>query len=259
MSNTQFITLKKWQWIILAILTYLLFLIAYTPATLVAHHINKQSGNQVQLSGVSGTLFEGYANTLSMQGLRVNQVKWELSPLSLLGLSPSIDMQGGNIRDTNGIYVKGTVSTSLLDSTAIEANQVQLFVPTKTVLAQLTLPVFVTASGRFRVDINTFQFDQGCAQLQGKGSWLNAAVNVNNNPISFGTFEANLSCQTPNFIVEVSPSNKLSLDAQLNIDMSGKYKVEGRFKVPSDLPKEIQQAAQFFGNPSNDGYYNITL
>lgn len=236
-----------------------MFVIAYTPASFIAAYVPNMSGNKVSLGGVTGTLFSGESEQLVAQGLVINNVSWNLSPWSLFLLKPQIDIKGGNIRQSDDIYIKGNVSTSLLALENVNAENMTILVPTKTVLSQFKLPVFVSASGRFRVDIKQLQFENGCKQLQGKGSWLNAAIRVNKKDIDFGSFEAILSCESPAFVLQVQPQNKLSLDAKLNIDMNGKYKINGQYKVNSDLPAEIQEAAQFFGKAQGDGVYTISF
>lgn len=250
---------KKWQWFLLAVITYLLFLVAYTPASLVATYAEELSKKQVTMAGVSGSLFDGRADQIMLQGLRVNNVEWQLSPWSLLMLQANLDLKGGNIRNKNDIYIKGTVAASLLNTQAFNIQNTSVFVPTKTLLSQFKLPVFVTASGRFRVDVDELYFDQGCQQLNGQGNWLNAAINVNKKDIDFGTFKAKLSCETPAFAVQIMPDNKLALDAKLRVDLKGKYEIDGEYAISEDLPNEIKEAARFFGKPKGDGSYIITL
>jgi len=250
---------KKWQWFLLAILTYLLFLIAYTPASLVTGYAQSLSNKQVSFAGVSGTLFEGKAEQLTVQGMQVSNVEWQLSPWSLLLLKAKLDVKGGALRNSNEVYLKGSVNTSLLNPQKFSMHNASVFVPTKTLLSQFKLPVFVTASGRFRVDVDKLYFDQGCSELSGQGNWLNAAINVNKKDIDFGTFEAKLSCNTPAFAVQIMPDNKLALDANLSIDLQGNYKINGKYAISDDLPAEIQEAARFFGKPQGNGEYIITL
>jgi len=254
---------KKWYWVALAIIAYLAFLVAFTPAIYVTNFITEQShkNNNASLSftGVSGTLFDGQALSVISQGIQVNGVKWQLSPWSLLLLQANLDFTSGNIRNAEEIYAKGSVSTSLLKPQAFSLRQAQVFVPTKTLLSQLKLPVFVSAAGRFRIDIDYFEFDQGCEVLEGRGNWLNAAVNVNQQSVDFGTFDASLNCETPAFAMQISPQNRLSLDAKLVFDIAGKYNIGGSFSVPSDMPTDIKQAAPFFGRETSPGQYQISF
>ncbi len=251
--------MKKWHWAVLVILAYLLFLIAYTPATYVTALIQEQSKNQISFQNVSGTLFEGQASSVSSQGIVVNNLNWQLSPWSLILLQAKLELNGGNIRNAQDIYLKGRMTASLLNTQRFSVEKAQVFVPTKTLLSQLKLPVFVTASGRFRVDINTFSFDQGCQELEGNGNWLNAGVNVNNKQVDFGTFDASLSCQGEAFALQIAPSNGLNLDAKAVAELGGKFSVQGEFNIPDSMPNEIKQAAPYFGRETSSGRYTINF
>lgn len=251
--------MKKWYWFVLIVITYLVFFIAYTPASYITGYIQESSRNQVFFSGVAGTVFKGQAASVMSQGIQVSNAKWQLSPLSLLLLQADLDITAGNIKNTEQIYIKGNITSSLLNTKSFSLKDAQVFVPTKTLLSQLRLPVFVTASGRFRVDVEQFSFDQGCQQLQGNGNWLNAAVNVNQKQVSFGTFDARLSCESSAFAIQIAPSNDLRLDAKLTVDMAGKYNVQGQFNIPSTMPNEIKQAAPYFGKEISQGVYTINF
>ncbi len=63
---------SKVSWIIGGILAFLLFAIAYMPAVQVIGRVTLP--NNVSVSGVSGTLFSGKAQTLVVNGLPVNNL-----------------------------------------------------------------------------------------------------------------------------------------------------------------------------------------
>ena len=251
--------MKNWQWILFAVVTYLIFLVVYMPASYITNYVQDNTQNQVRFTGVSGTAFSGNADSLAFDGLRINDVSWKVSAASLLWLQTQVDIKGGAIRNAEQLYVGGTVMISLLSPERINVNDARLFVPAKPLLSQVNLPVAVTASGRFRVDIDSFTFDQGCQQLTGKGSWLQPAVNIEGSPLDLGGFNATLACETPSFALQVSPDNGISLDAKITVDQSGKYAALGSFIIPSNFPNEIKQGASFFGESQGQGKYNLDI
>jgi len=188
------IRIKTWQWIILAILAYVFFIIAYIPASHLANFIYSQSQGQVRLSNVSGTLFEGNAGIAVANGFMVQNLDWQLNPWSLFLLRANVDLKGGAIRNSEQIYVKANVVSNLLSSDQFTLANSQLFIPAKSVLSQLQLPVVVTASGRSRIDIDELEMTPTCTGLSGKGAGLNAAVDTPAQALSLGSFEENLSC-----------------------------------------------------------------
>jgi general secretion pathway protein N len=77
--------------------------------------------------------------------------------------------------------------------------------------------------------------------------------------ITFGNFDANLGCEGEQFAIQVQPENKLNLDAKVLLSVDGKYKIDGRFKPSDDMPKEVHQAANFFGAADEQGFRKINL
>lgn len=253
-------TMKPWKWVVLAVFAYLAMLIAYIPAKHIVGYVQENNPKLPVLIGkVEGTLWSGKVDKVIAQGIQISNLKWALSPWSLLIGKASIDVNGGKIRDSEQAYVKGTLSTSLFNLQKVSAQELKLFLPARSVMAQVPMPVPVTADGRFRVDIETFEFDQVCVELDGKGSWLKGTVSGPTGVIQFGNFDANLSCDGEQFAIQVLPDNKLNLDAKVLLSVAGKYSIQGRFKAAQDMPKEVHQAANFFGRADSDGFRNINL
>ncbi len=251
--------MKKWQWFILGLLTYLVFLIFYMPAIHVIGFVQEKTNNIVDIENVGGTVFSGTADSITYDGLRVLNVNWSLSVMPLFYGKVNLDINGGSIRNTNQIYVDSSLSVSLFNTQNISIENTQIFVPAKPLFSKIQLPVVITAAGRFRVDIDSFNYEQGCQSLKGTGNWLQALVNVNANPVQLGTFDAILSCDTPAFVMQITPDNGISLDANITLDPAGTYSALGTFAIPANYPQEIKQGAQFFGEPQGNNAYKLNV
>ncbi|MFT5541779.1 MAG: general secretion pathway protein N [Glaciecola sp.] len=252
--------MKPWLWVVLAVFTYLFFLVAYLPATHVIAYV--QSNNPklpIAIGKAQGTLWSGSIDKVIAHGIAVNSLNWDLSALSLLIGRASVDVNGGNIRASEQAYVKGKISVSLFNTKNISAKNLQLFLPARSVIAQVPLPVPVAADGRFRVDIETFEFNNACVSLDGKGSWLKGTMSGPSGIIEFGNFDANLGCEEDKFAIQIQAQNELNLDAKVLLSVDGKYKINGRFKPSDNMPREVQQAANFFGAPDQQGFRQINL
>nr|WP_136250864.1 type II secretion system protein N [Ningiella ruwaisensis] len=250
--------MKAWQWIIFLVFAYLVFLVVHLPASYVAETVQKQSKGDIQMAGVSGTLFKGQALALDANGFIVNNINWNLSPLSLFLLKANIDLQGGVLRSQEQPYVKANAVLSLLSPEHFTLRNAEILLPAKSVLSQFPLPVAVTANGRFRVDIQHLEMAPQCTELVGTGAWLNALVDTPQQPVDLGNFEANLKCEDGNLIVSIVEPNSLQLSADILVDTQGNYEVNGQFKPSQDLPEVIQQASAFFPEGEN-GFYRIEL
>jgi general secretion pathway protein N len=253
------LNIKRWQWILLGLLSYIAFLIAYFPAVYVADFVNTQSKGEVRLASVSGTLFNGRAQRLEAQGFQINNLEWSLNPLALFALKANVDLRGGAIRNPEQIYVNGNVSVSLLAPKEVSLEDTQLFLPAKSVLSQFKLPVAVTASGRFRVDIANLEMTPTCTTLNANGAWINAQVDTPQAPVNLGNFEADMSCSNGELSVNILPGNSLQLKAQVLVGVDGKYQASGEFKPTEELPDVIQQAADSFFAKNAEGFYQLRL
>jgi len=251
--------LKIWHWITLAIVAYVFFLIKLMPAAWLLNSRIVPVPNNIIVSGVSGTIWNGQANRILAQGVAVDQVSWDLSFLALLMGQVSADVMGGRLRDQDAVYLKGSVTAYLLNQHAFDLTNTTILVPAQSVMGQMQLPVPVTAKGRFKADIATLEFDSICQVLSGSGAWNNGMVSGLQGPIEFGSFNALLNCVDGDLQIKVLPDNKLQLDALLIIKNAGGYSIDGVFKIPPDMPEEVEQAAVFFGRPDAQGFRRINL
>ena len=248
----------KIGWIIGGILVFLFFLIAYIPASQVTTRVSLPEN--VSLYGVSGTVWEGKAEQVIVDGLPVNNVRWDVHTLWLLIGDLHISLKGGNVRSADAISFSGPLTTGVFSTDRISVSNFSAYVPVDRVLAQVSLPLPVNASGRFKLTIQTLDYDGQCNELNGQGSWLNAAVAGTQGPIDFGSYDAALTCTDGKFIVNVEEPNKLGLSMQAQADAQfNDISVQGRFKPDADLPKEVHQAARFFGQPNSNGYTQFKL
>ncbi|WP_018982305.1 type II secretion system protein N [Salinimonas chungwhensis] len=248
----------KIAWAIASVLVFVFFLIIYLPASQITSRLALPE--EVSLYGVSGTLWEGSAQQVVVNGLPVDNVSWEIHPAALLWGDIRVSLNGGNMRSPEAISFSGPLTTGLFSQTRVSAESFVAYIPVDRILAQVSLPLPVNAAGRFKLSLQTLDYNGQCNELNGQGSWLNAAVAGTQGPIDFGTYDASLSCADGNFIVNVEEPNKLGLSMQAQADPQfSDISVEGRFKPDNDLPKEVHQAARFFGQPDSNGYTEFSL
>jgi general secretion pathway protein N len=251
--------MKKWHWILLGVFTYLLCLIIYMPAIYVTNYAQQNTQNSLSFENVEGTLFTGMAQSVTYGGLRLNDVNWDLSPFSLLLLTADLEILGGAIRKTEQIYLNARVKISLLNPRSFSASYARIIIPVKPLLAQVELPVSVIAAGRIGIDIDSINYDDGCQELSGKGSWIQATMTINTKPLDLGGFSAVLSCEMPAFAMQISPDNGIELDAKIVFEQNGKYSAIGQFVIPDNFPNEVKQGAGFFGESKGQGRYELNI
>ena len=110
----------KVTWIIGGIVAFLIFAIAYMPAIHVIGRIALPKN--IAVSGVSGTLLEGKAQSVVVNGLPINNVKWDINPWAFFIGKLRADLKAGNIRNVNDIAFEGPVSTGLFTQRHVVVN-----------------------------------------------------------------------------------------------------------------------------------------
>ncbi|MBU2978325.1 type II secretion system protein N [Alteromonas sp. C1M14] len=248
----------KILWTFAAVVVFLFFVVLYMPASQV---INPQMlPKNVNIYGVSGTVWHGKAQAVVIDGIPVTDVAWDIAGFPLLIGQLSADVKGGNLRDANEVSFKGAVNVSAFSPEQVNADDVLLFLPVDRILAHIQLPLPVDAGGRFRVRLDDFSFGPECQSMAGHGDWLNATVAGTRGPIDFGNYSAQLSCEGKDIGITVTEPNKLGLTLQavLAANFNG-FSVQGKFKPEADLPEEVHQAAAIFGAPDADGYISFSL
>lgn len=245
--------MKLWQWVLLCLFAFVIFFVAYAPATLIYRFI--PSNANIAIVQPSGTLFNGKMASIGYNGIFLKNFSWQLSPIALFMGKATLDINGGDLRNAQHAYADGQVSVSLLNTSHVSASDLTLMLPIKSILAQMKLPVQITAQGRIRVDLAEADIKQACRQLVGTGNWSNASIALNNQSVSLGDFLAEVSCEEGGFAAQVGGDNKFDLDAKFVLMPNGQLSQSGTFKLDPSLPREMQQAAVFFGNPDPNGRY----
>ncbi|WP_339767694.1 type II secretion system protein N [uncultured Paraglaciecola sp.] len=240
------------KWGITCLVIYAIFLIAKLPAAQIISRV--QLPPEVTVHGVSGTIWNGHASTVTVQGLPVHDLNWELAFLPLLTGKASLNLKAGNIREVEDISLDGNVAIS---NGRVQGEDLQIFLPTSLVISSLPLPIPVNASGRFKIALQELDYSEHCTAMTGQGLWLKAKVQGTQQDIDLGSFETTLKCENKEIVMTINEPNSFGLSAVAHIPSSLAFRINGRFKPDDALPEEVHQAAQFFGKKDAQGYYPV--
>ncbi|GAC35300.1 type II secretion system protein N [Paraglaciecola polaris] len=240
------------KWGVVCLTIYVAFLIAKLPAAQVISRV--QLPDEITVHGVSGTIWNGHATIVTVQGLPIHDVNWQLAFWPLLTGSASLDVNAGNIREMEDISIDGHV---VISNGRLQGEGVQVFLPTSLVISSLPLPIPVNASGRFKIALQELDYTEHCQALTGQGLWLKAKVQGTQQDIELGNFEADLKCDNEEIVMTINEPNSFGLSAVAHIPSSLAFRINGRFKPDPALPTEVHQAAQFFGKKDTQGYYPV--
>lgn len=236
---------------------YLVFLVILAPAAWWLKLVPLPS--QIQLGPVSGTLWQGQIQAVSLNGYVLQQVNWQLKPWALLTGKLALSLDIGQIRQTTLPYAKAQLAYGF-SGLQLESSQLRLPVEPIIPLLKLRLPFQVAASGTMLVNIQQFSMGQPwCEQLAGKASWLDAKFQAPSGWIDLKAIDATLSCEQGQLQMVTEPGNPLALNVTALIGEQGNYQLNGTLKPDASMPKEVHQAMQFVGQPDAEGRFTLKL
>jgi len=256
---------RKYLFSSIGIASFILFTIAYIPASTLTNQLNKRMSERmpgnipgnIQIGGVEGTLWNGYIHSLDINGWQLRDTRWNLNPAALLlgRLSASIATRvaGSEITTDASISMSGAISVRNLEAAG----------PIFPIAAKFNLPV---TGGRYQVQLSTLDItDAWPTSLVGSGQVTGVPLN----------FRGEASGPTGNYAV-VFNAETVPEDGQLSgtlsddggpIEIGGNimltppmnYELQAKMKARPGAPAEITQALTFAGPAGADGRREISM
>ena len=162
--------MKKKYYLLAAIISYFVFLIATIPAKPVTDLINDNT--PVTINGVSGTLWSGNAYIVSFQDIQLKKTKWSFNAWKLFIGKIAITI---NSR-FSGNDISAELGTSFLGRYFINDLSAKITAREVTQLAEIPL---AQLDGLISLNIEHAQWKQGELPLaSGEIKWTNASVTV---------------------------------------------------------------------------------
>ena len=238
--------------IIIGVFIYLVFLVVLMPAKVVLAFIPLPSN--VKVANIGGSIWQGSASSVEVQGKTFDQVRWDVNPWALFLGKASADIVIGS--KATSFNTKGHVSYSF---SGLKVTELTLHSNADFLLAGQRLPFRTKAGGE--VTLHVADFTQGqplCESLQGKV--LLHQVNVKNQFGDFplGELDFALGCEQGEVVLTAAESgNKIGVSGQVNIGKGNRYKVAAKLKPTANMPEMIRNNLQYLGKPDSKGYYSI--
>nr|WP_275975080.1 type II secretion system protein N [Shewanella gaetbuli] len=231
---------------------YVIFLIVYLPANWLVSIAPLP--NNIQISGVDGTLWQGKAELVKIDQRQLEHVSWSLSPWGLLLGKANVDYQIGT--RATPVNSKGYISYSF---SGLYADNLRFDAPNQFLLGGARLPFRTEVNGD--VSLMVSQLEQGqpwCEQLEGK-LFLNA-THVKNQfgEYPLGDISLGLSCLDGQVVLTTDEqANQLGLQGTITLSENNTVKVSAKIKPVNTQPQDLQKALSFLGKQDSQGYYPI--
>lgn len=241
--------------VVSAVILYLVLLVVWMPARLISYVPLPPS---IQLQNVTGTIWNGQVDMVTVEGLPAYNVHWQLAPLRLLTGHIEVALSTGDIRHSTWV-AKGVIGWSF---DGIYAQQLTATLPASVVVQQLPIPLPLDVRGRLRLAINEgAQGQPVCEQLAGDLTWQNGYIGNQyiDKPFEFDELSVPLGCDKGSIVANID-EQKLPLALHLNASFDGKQAlVDGTVRPQPGLAKQIKQGLPMFAQPTRNGDYRVHL
>lgn len=249
--------IPRWYWLVLLVLLTAIFAVSQTPATWAAYFMTQ--GNTLAMSGVSGTVWDGRARMSSIeidnQHYSLGALRWQLSPMSLLGLRPCADVDAR----LEGQQISGLACAGL--DGEVRVSDASIDAPANLVQAGVAVPI----EGQLSANLQTLRMIDGqLRDLRGNLSWTNARVQVEGTWTNLGSFaaEARYDAEQDSLVADVFDlDGPLDLEAEVRLPLAGGIFVTGEVELTGAFSDQIQarEWLQFVLDHQSGNRYRIDL
>lgn len=230
-------------YLLLGVLVFALVIAATLPARLLVPFLP----TRLSLQDVSGTLWDGAAEQLNLDGTALGQVQWRLSPWGLLRARLSGDLAI--------VRPDGRLSghLSLQRGGQIEAQGLSLDLPLNTLHPESTQSSW---QGRIQGNVAFARLENGWPVAL-EGQFTIEHLHAPNAPDDLGRFVLTFDPRdsTPEALLGRlhDDGGPLMVTAQLRLEPARAYELAGDVAARSALSDELARALAFLGSPGENG------
>ena len=239
------------------LITYLGFLIATLPATLLLNQF--KTPKNLSISGVTGSAWNTDVEQVIIGETSIQKVNAQLSFWSLISLTPKLSITFGNS------FIAGPEGEFELSLSAEKAqiNDLKLLMKANEVAQQLTLPLPMSAQGDVELTVLNaeiaLQKGYQCIAAKGIAAWSKAGVVALEQNIKLGNFTGDIGCENGALALILSPKNDLGLTFNAYMRKSGKISGNGFLKPSEKFPQTLNNVLPFLGKKDNQGRYRLSF
>ena len=245
--------IKKRYYILTAVFSYLFFLLSGVPASKIVSLADQNKLIPAKLYGVQGSLWNGSAEKIIIPNqLPIDNLKWSLSPASLLMAKLSSEING-NIKNQNFI---GNVSVNAFGT--VEASDIRARVDSSTMQELIQMP-FGELGGVFNLNVESIILDgsplpKTSASLKWKSAKLTLAETVD-----LGHINISIKPGDENQLIATiaNTQGQLSINGTASVDNNKLYALDLRIKPAANVSSDITQSLTMFSKRQKNGDYLV--
>ncbi len=245
---------RWWHYLLLGIFAWQVFMVWLFPATVAYGMAAESMGEQLQLVGISGTVWDGGAQQLQYNERAVAEVHWNLSPWGLL-----LGRVAGSIKLIDAESYLQAQAQLPIGGSELAFTEINGRLPLAQLPPYLTM-VPLPLDGELSLKLDTLVVGAGgkLQQADGRIVWHQAAVQLMEK-LQFGDLQMSLhSVEGGGIEGAISDSGgPLQLNATITLSADGAYQLEGQAKPNESAPKALRDALAMLGKSDSQGNYPL--
>lgn len=231
---------------------FLYFIFSTAPAAKVLNLVSLPK--TVSLVGVSGTIFDGAARTLSVDKYTYENIRWSTSLWGLITKQLTLV-----IKDPQGLNGVGDLQFNKDGSYDLDDVRMKISFANFLKYVKYTLPVKV--SGNIDLKINDAQISMNkCRKIKGDVGLDGIVVYTPMGDFDLGSSKIDLNCRNGLLIAKMVKADNefFTLDGNMEYDLPQRAYVVRAFAKPKEAHKnEVAMLLQMFGKMNPTGTYEI--
>ena len=245
--------MKRRYYVLIAVLSYLLFTLINTPAATVLSLAEKNMRLPAKIYGAQGSIWNGQADNIIVPGQpRIDNVSWSINPLALFIARLSADIEAEikqqKVVGQVAVNSSGTLSASNVRS-RLNASDIQ----------QLAAIPFGELDGVFNISIDELEWDnKGLPIITGTINWQNAKLTLVE-AVSLGNIDISIKPGTEKDLVATikNSGGEISIEGTASLMDNRRYSVDIEFKPQNNARDSIKQSLGMFARRQPNGAYQF--
>ncbi len=245
--------MKLRYYIIIGIVSYLLFTLSNVPASRVISLAKSSTNLPAEFRGTYGSLWKGGADSLLIQDApQVENLQWDINPLSLLVAQLSGDIHA-SVKQQSLVGAFSVGPTGQLKLSDIRARI------SGEVMQELIQMPLGELGGVFNIDIASAEsLNQPVPSVDGRINWKSAQLTLAET-VDLGHINIDIT-PSDNDSLSVKISNKggqVSISGNATLAQNKQYTIDLRMTPEDGATQNIRQSLAMFARRQTDGSYQL--
>lgn len=237
------------------IVVFITSAIAHIPAQIVLNYLPLPP--QLVVNGVSGTVWDGSATSVTWQRQKLGALHWQLAPMKLLTGKAEAQVRFGRGSDMQ-VTGRGVVGYS---SSGPYAENLIASLPVEKIL-ELTppMPIPLELTGQVELSVKSMTYAPPYCQV-GEGSlvWNTDKVVTPLDELQIGPVVVDFSCQDSQITLKGDQnSQQVTSAAEVVLEANRSYQASAWFKPGGEFPESLAEQLKWLPSPDGEGRYQFT-